>query len=46
VAARFGDIFEVDRIAATPAPDRRKLIPGYAVYLMTLRVASRSEATP
>jgi cyclopropane fatty-acyl-phospholipid synthase-like methyltransferase len=37
VAARFGETFVVDRIAATPAPNRRRLIPGHAVYLMTRR---------
>jgi cyclopropane fatty-acyl-phospholipid synthase-like methyltransferase len=39
VAARFGDAFVVDRIAATQTPNRRRLIPGYAVYLMTRRPA-------
>jgi cyclopropane fatty-acyl-phospholipid synthase-like methyltransferase len=37
VEARFSDAFAVERIAGTERPDRRRLIPGYAVYLMTRR---------
>jgi cyclopropane fatty-acyl-phospholipid synthase-like methyltransferase len=37
VTARFGDAFDVERIDGTPVPNLRRLIPGYAVYLMTRR---------
>lgn len=36
VERRFGSAFRIERIAGTPAPHLRRLIPGFAAYLMTL----------
>ena len=37
VVARFGHAYSIERLAGTERPDRRRLIPGHAVYLMTRR---------
>jgi SAM-dependent methyltransferase len=35
VDRRFGDAFTIERIAGTDPPQLRRLIPGFAAYLMT-----------
>lgn len=35
VQQRFGHAFAIERIAGTDTPQQRRLVPGFAVYLMT-----------
>jgi cyclopropane fatty-acyl-phospholipid synthase-like methyltransferase len=43
---RFGDYFDIERIAGTDSPDMSKLQPGYAAYLMRRKPAPHAMGSP
>jgi SAM-dependent methyltransferase len=43
---RFGDYFNIERIAGTDSPEMSKLMPGYAAYLMRRKPAPHAARSP